>query len=97
MNVLKQNFYALDTLKVARELLGKKLVRKYRGHRLSGLKLWVEVQMTIPQRFIKKGPCIGIDYARAADRRAALRFWIDEEYVNDMMNNDDMRRKLSDD
>ena len=51
----------------------------------SGRKLWVEEQMTIPQRFIKKGPRIGIDYASAADRRAALRFWIDDMYINEIL------------
>ena len=190
MAILKHDFYVRDTRVVARELLGKKLVRKYRGHVLSGLiceteaylgasdsachafrgktarnavmfgpagvayvyfvygmhyllnvvtekeenpcavlirallpmeglvqmqrhrgrsgkdltngpaklcqalaidkafngrdlaggrKLWVEAQMLLPQRFIEKGPRIGIDYARPADRRAALRFWVNEK------------------
>jgi DNA-3-methyladenine glycosylase len=196
MNILKQCFYNRDTLSVARELLGKKLVRKYRGNILSGLiceteaylgsrdsashafkgktprnavmfdcagvayvyfvygmhyllnivteaqenpcailiraivpldgiqlmqryrgrtardltdgpaklcqalaidkalngwsltigeKLWVEDRPSLPQRLIKKGPRIGIDYARPTDRRAARRFWIDETYVDDMI------------
>lgn len=196
MNILKHHFYARDTLMVASELLGKKLVRKYRGHILSGLiceteaylglndsashafrgktarnafmfgragrayiyfvygmhyllnivteeeenpcailiraivplgglkhmqryrgrtgkelangpaklcqalavnkslngwdltagqKLWVEAQPPIPERFIKKGPRIGIDYAKPADRRAPRRFWTDEIYIRDMM------------
>lgn len=37
MNILEHHFYARDTLSVAEALLGKKLVRKYRGHILSGL------------------------------------------------------------
>jgi DNA-3-methyladenine glycosylase len=196
MIILKHDFYARDTRVVARELLGKKLVRQYKGHFLSGLiceteaylgasdsachtfrgktarnavmfgragvayvyfvygmhyllnvvtekeenpcavliralmpsdgikhmqrhrgatgedltngpaklcqalavdkalngwdlttgqKLWLEEQMSLPRRFIKTGPRIGIDYARPADRRAFLRFWIDEEYVNNMI------------
>lgn len=196
MNILKHHFYARDTLMVAGELLGKKLVRKYRGNILSGLiceteaylgpndsashafrgktarntvmfgragrayiyfvygmhyllnivteeeenpcailiraivpldglkhmqryrgrtgkeltdgpaklcqalavnkslngwdltagqKLWVEAQPTIPERFIKKGRRIGIDYAEPVDRRAASRFWTDEMYIRDMM------------
>lgn len=196
MNILKHHFYAGDTLSVSGALLGKKLVRKYSGHILSGLiceteaylgskdsashafkrktprnsvmfgragrayvyfvygmhylvnvvteeeenpcailirgivpldglnqmqryrgrtgrgltdgpaklcqalaidkslngwdltagkKLWVEDRPSIPERFIKKGPRIGIDYATPADRRAARRFWIDEDYVQDMI------------
>ncbi|MGD8991129.1 MAG: DNA-3-methyladenine glycosylase [Desulfobacterales bacterium] len=196
MNILKHDFYVRDTRVVARELLGKKLVRKYKGHLLSGLiceteaylgasdsachafrrkternavmfgragvayvylvygmhyllnavtekeenpcavlirslvpldglklmqhrrgrsgkdltngpaklcqamaidkaingldltagrKLWVEEQMTIAQRFVKAGPRIGIDYAKPADRRAALRFRVDEIYMRDTM------------
>jgi DNA-3-methyladenine glycosylase len=190
MRILTHHFYARDTLVVARELLGKKLVRKYKGHILSGLiceteaylgrtdsashafrgrtprnavmfgragvayvyfvygmhyllnivteeeenpcaillralvpldglehmqryrgragkdltdgpaklcqalvvdktlngwdltagrKLWLETQPSIPERLIKKGPRIGIDYAKAADRRAARRFWVEEK------------------
>ncbi len=190
MRILTHHFYARDTLVVAHELLGKKLVRKYKGHILSGLiceteaylgrtdsashafrgrtprnavmfgragvayvyfvygmhyllnivteeeenpcaillralvpldgrehmqcyrgrtgkdltdgpaklcqalavgktlngwdltagrKLWLEAQPSIPERLIKKGPRIGIDYAKAADRRAARRFWVDEK------------------
>ena len=193
---LKHDFYARDTRIVARELLGKKLVRKYRGHAISGLvceteaylgafdsashafrgktprnavmygragiayvyfvygmhyllnvvteaeenpcavliralvpfeglshmqrhrgrsgkdltdgpaklcqalvidkalnrwdltagrKLWLEAQPSIPLRLIKKGPRIGIDYAKPADRRAALRFWVDEIHLRDLM------------
>jgi DNA-3-methyladenine glycosylase len=37
MNILKHHFYTRDTLSVAGALLGKKLVRKYRGSILSGL------------------------------------------------------------
>ena len=37
MNILHQDFYNRDTLSVARTLLGKKLVREYRGNILSGL------------------------------------------------------------
>jgi DNA-3-methyladenine glycosylase len=197
MNILKRPFYARETLVVARNLLGKKLVRKYRGKLLSGLigeteaylgagdsashafkgktrrnsvmfgraglayvyfvygmhymlnmvteeesnpcailiraviphdgieymqrnrtrtgqnltngpaklcqalavdkslngwdltigeKLWVEDRPAIPARFIKKGPRVGIDYAKPADRRAARRFWIDGTYSNEMIN-----------
>lgn len=51
----------------------------------AGKKLWVEDRPSIPERFIKKGPRIGIDYAKPADRRAACRFWIDEIYIQDMI------------
>ncbi len=196
MNILKQQFYACDTLSVGGTLLGKKLVRKYSGNILSGLiceteaylgsmdsashafkgktprnsvmfgragrayvyfvygmhymlnmvtgeeenpcavliraivpldgikhmrryrgrsakdltdgpaklcqalaidkslngwdltvgkKLWVEDRPSIPERYIKKGPRIGIDYAKPADRRAARRFWIDAIYLQDMI------------
>ena len=196
MTILKHDFYVRDTHVVARELLGKKLVRKYSGHILSGLiceteaylgskdsashafkrktprnsimfgragrayvyfvygmhylmnvvteeeenpcailirgivpldglnqmqryrgrtargltdgpaklcqalaidkslngwdltvgkKLWVADRPSIPERYIKKGPRIGIDYAKAADRRAARRFWIDEIYIQDVI------------
>ena len=196
MNILKHHFYAGDTLSVSGALLGKKLVRKYNGHILSGLiceteaylgsmdsashafkgktprnsvmfgragrayvyfvygmhyllnvvteeegnpcailirgivpldglkymqryrgrngkdltdgpaklcqalaidkslngweltagkKLWLEDRTAVPARYIKKGPRIGIDYAKPADRRAARRFWIDEKYINDMI------------
>ncbi|MGD2100157.1 MAG: DNA-3-methyladenine glycosylase [Desulfobacterales bacterium] len=196
MIILKHDFYARDTRVVARELLGKKLVRKYRGQLLSGLiceteaylgasdsachasrgktarnavmfgragvayvyfvygmhyllnavtereknpcavliralvpfdglkymqrhrgvtgkdltngpaklcqalvidkdlngwdlttgrKLWVEEQRSLPQQLIRTGPRIGIDYARPADRSAALRFWVEETYRDDMI------------
>ncbi len=196
MIILKHDFYARDTRVVARELLGKKLVRKYKGHLLSGLiceteaylgasdsachafrgktarnavmfgragvayvyfvygihyllnvvtekeenpcavliralvpfggikhmqrhrgatgkvltngpaklcqalavdkalngwdlttgqKLWVEEQMSLPRRFIETGPRIGIDYARPADKRAALRFWIEEKDLRELI------------
>jgi DNA-3-methyladenine glycosylase len=51
----------------------------------AGKKLWMEDRPSIPGRFIKRGPRIGIDYAKPADRRAARRFWIDEKYINDMI------------
>ena len=35
----------------------------------AGKRLWVEDRPSIPGRFIKKGPRIGIDYAKLADRR----------------------------
>ncbi len=44
-------------------------------------KLWVEDQPSIPERYIKKGPRIGIDYAKPADRRAARRFWVEDKYI----------------
>jgi DNA-3-methyladenine glycosylase len=53
---------------------------------MTGEKLWVEGRPSIPQRFIKKGPRIGIDYAKPADRRAARRFWIDEKYIDEVIN-----------
>lgn len=37
MGILKRDFFARDTLTVARELLGKRLVRPYMGLRLSGM------------------------------------------------------------
>ena len=37
MTILPRTFYAGDTLPVARALLGKKLVRKFRGKELSGI------------------------------------------------------------
>lgn len=37
MNILNRKFYERDTLKVARELLGKKLVRQVGGINLSGM------------------------------------------------------------
>lgn len=51
----------------------------------AGRKLWVEDRPLIPERFIKKGPRIGIDYARPADRRAARRFWVEEKYMRDLI------------
>ena len=51
----------------------------------AGKKLWVEDRPPVPGRFIKKGPRIGIDYAKLADRRAARRFWIDEMYLRDIL------------
>jgi DNA-3-methyladenine glycosylase len=50
-----------------------------------GKKLWVEDRPSIPERHIKKGPRIGIDYAKPADRRAARRFWIDEKYIQEVI------------
>jgi len=50
-----------------------------------GEKLWVEDRPTMPERYIQKGPRIGIDYARPADRRAARRFWVDEAYMQNMI------------
>ncbi|MGD9054291.1 MAG: DNA-3-methyladenine glycosylase [Desulfobacterales bacterium] len=51
----------------------------------TGRKLWVEEQTSLPQQLIRTGPRIGIDYARPADRHAALRFWINEIYLRDMV------------
>ncbi len=50
----------------------------------AGRKLWVEAQPAIPEPFIKKGPRIGIDYAKSSDRRAARRFWMEEKYIREM-------------
>ena len=55
----------------------------------AGKKLWVEDRPPVPGRFIKKGPRIGIDYAKPADRQAARRFWIDEIYIKHMMSTND--------
>ena len=52
----------------------------------AGEKLWVEDRPSIPERFIKKGPRIGIDYAKPADRRAARRFWINPKYIDRVIN-----------
>ena len=51
----------------------------------AGRKRWVEEQMSLPQRSIKTGPRIGIDYARPADKPAALRFWIDEKNLRSLI------------
>ena len=59
----------------------------------TGRKLWVEEQMTLPPRFIKKGPRIGIDYAKPAVRRAPLRFWIDQKYIYDTMSTYESSRR----
>jgi DNA-3-methyladenine glycosylase len=37
MKIIKRNFFEHETLLVARKLLGKKLVRRYKGHCLSGM------------------------------------------------------------
>ena len=50
-----------------------------------GKKLWVEDRPSIPERSIKKGPRIGIDYAKPADRRAARRFWVEEKFMREMV------------
>ena len=50
-----------------------------------GKKLWVEDRPSIPERSIKKGPMIGIDYAKPADRRAARRFWVEEKFMREMV------------
>ena len=50
-----------------------------------GKKLWVEDRPAIPERYIKKGPRIGIDYAKPADRRAARRFWVEEKFIRDII------------
>ena len=52
----------------------------------AGIKLWVEDRPMVPRHYIKRGPRIGIDYAKPADRRAARRFWIDAKYVDDVIN-----------
>jgi len=55
----------------------------------AGKKLWVEDRPVVPRRYIKRGPRIGIDYAKPADRQAARRFWIDEIYLKHMMSTND--------
>jgi DNA-3-methyladenine glycosylase len=52
----------------------------------AGKKLWVEDLPVVPRRYIKRGPRIGINYAKPADRRAARRFWIDAKYIDDVIN-----------
>ena len=51
----------------------------------AGRKLWVEAQPSIPKRLIQKGPRIGIDYAKPADRRAARRFWVEEKNLRKLI------------
>jgi DNA-3-methyladenine glycosylase len=51
----------------------------------AGKKLWVQSRPPVPERYIKKGPRLGIDYAKPADRKAARRFWIDAMYLDAMM------------
>jgi hypothetical protein len=48
------------------------------------------------KRYIQKGPRIGIDYARPADRHAARRFWIDKKYIDDVISTYTTGRMLSD-
>lgn len=43
--ILSQSFYQRPTIQVARGLLGKRLVRIYRGHRISGLITEVEAYL----------------------------------------------------
>ena len=45
MEILKRNFFERDTLRVARELLGKKLVRRFHGHRMSGMVVETEAYL----------------------------------------------------
>jgi DNA-3-methyladenine glycosylase len=45
MSALKQDFFNRDTLTVAKELLGKKLVRRFEGHILSGLIIETEAYL----------------------------------------------------
>lgn len=45
MKVLKRKFFERDTLLVARELLGKKLVRRYKGRRISGIVVETEAYL----------------------------------------------------
>jgi DNA-3-methyladenine glycosylase len=51
----------------------------------AGKELWVQSRPPVPERYIKKGPRLGIDYAKPADRKAALRFWIDAMHLDAMM------------
>ena len=50
-----------------------------------GRKLWVEDQMSVPQRLIEAGPRIGIGYAKPADKHAALRFWVEEKNLRKLI------------
>ena len=45
MEILKKNFFKKDTLLVARELLGTKLVRHYNGRRMSGMVIETEAYL----------------------------------------------------
>lgn len=45
MKILKRNFFEQQTLRVARKLLGKKLVRRYKGHTLSGMVVETEAYL----------------------------------------------------
>jgi DNA-3-methyladenine glycosylase len=45
MEILKKNFFERDTLRVARELLGTKLVRRYHGRRMSGMVVETEAYL----------------------------------------------------
>ena len=45
MVILNRNFFKRDTLRVARELLGTKLVRRYSGHRMSGMVVETEAYL----------------------------------------------------
>ncbi|UCH20209.1 MAG: DNA-3-methyladenine glycosylase [Deltaproteobacteria bacterium] len=45
MKILKRNFFERDTLLVARELLGNKLVRRYKGRRISGIVIETEAYL----------------------------------------------------
>ena len=45
MEILKRDFFERDTLLVARELLGKLLIRRYRSRRLSGMVIETEAYL----------------------------------------------------
>ncbi len=55
-NRLEQAFYARDTLLVARELLGMRLVRLYQGQRLSGMIVEVEAYIGAEDRASHAAP-----------------------------------------
>jgi DNA-3-methyladenine glycosylase len=49
-----------------------------------GQKLWLENYKTVPDRFIRTGPRIGIHYATTQDRNAPWRFWINSSHFKDI-------------
>jgi DNA-3-methyladenine glycosylase len=47
-----------------------------------GDKLWLENHRSLPATAICAGPRIGIDFARAEDRQAFMRFWIRDDNLD---------------
>ena len=58
--------------------------RRFNGWDLTrGEKIWIENRPTLPNRYIQKGPRIGIAYAEITARQAPWRFWISDEWGTD--------------